>query len=225
MDGVTLQIERGRLVSIMGPSGSGKSTLLHLLGGLDRPTSGEVIINGQPLSRLSERELTVVRRRAMGFVFQAFNLVPVLTVEENVALPLVIDGRRDSSAARRVDELISRVGLQHCRGQLPSELSGGEQQRTAIARALVAGPPVLLADEPTGNLDTANGSMILDLLRSAQRDLGHTIVLVTHDPRVAATGDEVIEFRDGQIAGWLDLTVGGRRRRPVDRIVSWLARG
>jgi putative ABC transport system ATP-binding protein len=221
---VSLRIRRGRLLSIMGPSGSGKSTLLHLLGGLDRPTSGEVLIDGRSLSGLTDSDVTLLRRRTIGFVFQAFNLVPVLTVEENVALPLVIDGRRDHEGERRVAEMIELVGLGQCRHQLPNQLSGGEQQRTAIARALVAAPRLLLADEPTGNLDTATGSAILAVLRTAQRELGHTIVVVTHDPRVAAIGDEVLELRDGRVGGHLDLTEGRAPVRPADRIITWLAR-
>jgi putative ABC transport system ATP-binding protein len=224
IDGVSLEIGREQLVTIMGPSGSGKSTLLHLIGGLDRPTSGAVILDGQPLADLSDRDLTLVRRRTIGFVFQAFNLIPVLTVEENVMLPLTVDGRRGAEAERRVSELIELTGLGKCRGQLATEISGGEQQRTAIARALVADPPVILADEPTGNLDSVTGAEVMAVLRTAQRELGRTVVVVTHDPRVAATSDEVIELRDGRISGRLDLTTGRRLARPAERIVTWLAR-
>jgi putative ABC transport system ATP-binding protein len=224
LDGVTLHVDAGRFVSIMGPSGSGKSTLLHLLGGLDRPTSGEVRIAGRALGGLSDQELTIVRRRTIGFVFQSFNLVPVLTAEENIALPLVLDGRKDGAARTRVDEAIATVGLDHCRDRFPNQLSGGEQQRAAIARAIVTDPPLLLADEPTGNLDSATGAAVLHVLRALQREQGRTVLVVTHDPRVAAAGDEVVELRDGRIGGHLDLSAGERGRRPADRIVTWLAR-
>src|SRR5688500_7286336 len=192
LDGVSLTVGVGEFVSIMGPSGSGKSTLLHLLGGLDRPTSGEVLLDRQPLHMLSDDDLTLVRRQRIGFVFQSFNLIPVLTAAENVALPAVIAGESDRDYAPRRDEVLELVGLSDVRDRLPSQMSGGQQQRVAVARALFTEPAVLLADEPTGNLDSRTGGEILDLLRAAQERRGQTVVLVTHDPNAAATGDEVV---------------------------------
>jgi len=220
--GVSLEVPTGRFLSIMGPSGSGKSTLLHMLAGLDRPNSGAVYVAGQRLDTMAEKERAAMRRRVIGIVFQSYNLVPVLTVAENVGLPLLIDGQRGPKVNQRVDELLELCGIADRARQLPSELSGGEQQRTAIARALVANPSLVLADEPTGNLDSATGAEVLKVLVEAQRSMGHTVVLVTHDPKVAATGDSVLNLRDGAVAGRLDLR-GGRVRRPVDRIVTWLA--
>ena len=196
---VSAQVERGQFLAIMGPSGSGKSTLLHLLGALDTPSSGQVLFEGRDLSRLSDKERTLIRRHHAGFVFQFFNLVPVLTVEENVALPLVIDSQPRARIAQRTTEVLELVGIAEHRAKLPSQLSGGEQQRAAIARALVASPTVLLADEPTGNLDSQNGMQIMSVLKDTQRDLGQTIVLVTHDPQVASFGDAVLFLRDGAV--------------------------
>lgn len=198
--GVSLEIEAGRFVSVMGPSGSGKSTLVHLLAGLDTPTSGEVWFEGQRLSELSERGRTAIRRRRVGFVFQQFNLVPVLTVAENVALPLVIDRVPHARRRARVDEVLELVQLGEHRGKLPAMLSGGEHQRAAIARALITRPAVVMADEPTGSLDTETGMELLSLMRSTQVQTGQTIVLVTHDARAASFGDEVIRLRDGAIS-------------------------
>ena len=222
--GVSLEVERGRLTAVMGPSGSGKSTLLHLLGGLDRPTGGEVMLRRRALSALSDRELTEYRRQ-VGFVFQSFNLVPVLTVAENVALPLVIDGRRRAEVDRRVRDTVAAVGLEEQADALPSRLSGGEQQRTAIARALVTEPAVLLADEPTGNLDSATGEQLLSVLKAAQRDREQAIVVVTHDPNVAAAGDEVLHLRDGAVTGRIDLGCGGDGSPPAQRLAAWLGDG
>jgi len=205
LDGVSLDVPRGGFISVMGPSGSGKSTLLHLLGGLDTSTSGEVSLNGKPFSGLADKEITLARRGSVGFVFQFFNLVPVLTVAENVALPLVIAGASPSSYSERLGEVISLVGLDHVKTKLPSQISGGEQQRTAIARAIFPEPAVVLADEPTGNLDTRTGGQILRLLKDLQNDHGQTIVIVTHDPRAAAYGDEVIYLEDGTIRSRIDL--------------------
>ncbi|HUQ39501.1 MAG TPA: ABC transporter ATP-binding protein [Acidimicrobiales bacterium] len=205
LDGVSFDVEDGSFVSIMGPSGSGKSTLLHLLGGLDSPTSGEVLLDGTSLSTLSDDALTLVRRKRIGFVFQFFNLVPVLTVAENVALPAVIAGESPAEYGPRRDEVIELVGLGDHRDKLPAEVSGGQQQRVAVARALFVAPAVLLADEPTGNLDSVTGREILDLLRTAQTERGQTIVLVTHDPAAAAVGDELVQLRDGRISDRLHL--------------------
>lgn len=218
--GVSLAVERGRFLSVMGPSGSGKSTLLHLLGGLDTPTSGEVVVAGQPLSQLSDKERTLVRRRQIGFVFQFFNLVPVLTAEENVALPAVIGGARPSSYEEKLTAVLELVGLAAHRKKLPTELSGGEQQRVAIARALFTEPAVLLADEPTGNLDSKTGLDVLALIKAAQEDLEQTVVVVTHDPRAAAFADEVLYISDGSIVDRLDLHLRGGDH--AHAVLAWL---
>lgn len=217
LDGVSLDVPSGRFISVMGPSGSGKSTLLHLLGGLDGPTSGDVLLEGKPLSGLEDKDVTLARRGSVGFVFQFFNLVPVLTVEENVALPRVIAGDRPDAYQARLDEVIAQVGLDDVTTKLPSQISGGQQQRTAIARAIFPSPAVILADEPTGNLDTRTGRQILELLKRLQVELGQTIVIVTHDPRAAAYGDEVIYLEDGRIRSRIDL---GRTRRTTARAGS-----
>jgi putative ABC transport system ATP-binding protein len=183
----------------MGPSGSGKSTLMHLLAGLDRPTSGSVRIGDEEISDMADRRLTKLRRKHIGFVFQSFNLLPTLTAEENVTLPLAI--ARVKPAKEDVDALLARVGLTDRRDHKPSELSGGQQQRVAIARALIARPTVLFADEPTGNLDSASGAAVLQLLRDAVDLDGQTTVMVTHDPRAAAAADRVVFLADGRIVG------------------------
>jgi putative ABC transport system ATP-binding protein len=199
--GVTLDIAQGEFVAIVGPSGSGKSTLLHLMGGLDLPTSGDILIDGTSIGRMSDDDVTVFRRRSIGFVFQFFNLMPTLSAEENVALPLLLDGKRAREIAPRVAAALEAVGLGHRRTHRPDELSGGEMQRVAIARALVIEPKLILADEPTGNLDSATGQQILDLIRRANHERGATIVMVTHDARAAAHGTRVVTMRDGQIVG------------------------
>ena len=210
--GVSLEVPAGRFVSVMGPSGSGKSTLLHLLGGLDEPTSGTVLVGGQSLFDLSEVERTTLRRRQIGFVFQFFNLIPVLTAAENVALPAVVAGAKPATYDGDLEQALDIIGLRDHRHKLPSQLSGGQQQRVAIARALFMKPAVLLADEPTGNLDTTTGAEVLALLRRVQQDLGTTVVMVTHDPRAAATGDEVVMLVDGRVAGHLELAGDTDRR-------------
>ncbi len=197
--GVDLIIQQGEFVAIMGPSGSGKSTLLHLLGGLDAPSEGEVTLGGRRLARLSDDEVTVLRRRQVGFIFQFFNLLPTLSAAENVALPLLLDGKRLKDYTPRVDELLARVGLAERQGHKPDQLSGGEQQRVAIARALVTAPDVILADEPTGNLDSNAGTTVLELLRCICSELTSTVVMVTHDPRAASYADRVVFLKDGQI--------------------------
>jgi putative ABC transport system ATP-binding protein len=199
LDQVSLQVPQGQFLSIMGPSGSGKSTLLHLIGGLDKATEGEIFLEGRALSQMSDDEITLTRRRKIGFVFQFFNLLPNLTAAENVALPLLLDGKRSAAARPRVERLLEVVGLARRSNHKPSELSGGEMQRVAIARALVADPVLLLADEPTGNLDTKTGEEILSLIRAATHASGQTIVLVTHDNRAAAHGDRVVTLKDGRI--------------------------
>ena len=195
--GVTLDVPSGQFTAIMGPSGSGKSTLMHLLAGLDRPTDGTVEIGGEDVGRMSDAQLTKLRRRHVGFVFQAFNLLPVLTAEENVTLPLSIAGQKVDRAA--LDRLLTRMGLAERRTHRPSELSGGQQQRVAIARSLITRPTVLLADEPTGNLDSKAGADVLTLLREAVELDGQTIVMVTHDPSAAEQADRVIHLADGRI--------------------------
>jgi putative ABC transport system ATP-binding protein len=189
LDGVNFTVGRGEFVAIMGPSGSGKSTLLHLLGGLDVPTSGEVILAGQPLSRLGDDEITRFRRRKVGFIFQFYNLLPTLTATENIALPLLIDGQPLTRHRPYIGELMGLVNLSDRADHRPDQLSGGQQQRVAIARAFVNQPEIVLADEPTGNLDSRAGTAILELLRRAVKDLNATIVMVTHDPRAASYAD------------------------------------
>jgi len=201
LDGINLHIERGEMVALVGPSGSGKSTLLNLIGTLDRPTSGEIYLDGQRLSTLSDDELTLLRRDKIGFIFQFFNLLPSLTCLENVALPLHLRGWKKSQARERAEELLGLVGLKHRLEHLPDELSGGERQRVAIARALSVYPPILLADEPTGNLDTKTGAEILELIRDLHERLGATVLMVTHDPGVAASCERTITLRDGRLVG------------------------
>jgi putative ABC transport system ATP-binding protein len=195
--GISLQVEPGGLVAVMGPSGSGKSTLMHILAGLDRPTSGEVEIGGTEITGLNDKALTLLRRTHIGFVFQFFNLLPMLTAEENVLLPLTIAGTKPE--ARWFAELMQRTGLDDRRSHRPSELSGGQQQRVAIARALVSRPTIVFADEPTGNLDSKTGEEILELLRGTVDEYGQTVVMVTHDPRAAAMADRVLFLSDGLI--------------------------
>jgi putative ABC transport system ATP-binding protein len=197
--GVDFVVEQGEFVAIMGPSGSGKSTLLHLLGALDDPTDGEVRLAGQRLAQLSDDRLTLIRRRQVGFVFQFFNLLPTLTAAENVMLPLLIDGRRLEDYEERVADLLALVGLTDRAGHRPDQLSGGEQQRVAIARAFVTDPAVVLADEPTGNLDSAAGEEILRLLRRMRDEKGQTIVMVTHNEHAADYADRIVRLRDGRI--------------------------
>ena len=196
--GVSLAVPSGQFAAIMGPSGSGKSTLMHILAGLDQPTSGAVEIGGEEITTMGDKELTLLRRRHIGFVFQAFNLVPTLTAEENIVLPLAIAGRKTESTW--IEAVIGRVGLGDRRHHRPAELSGGQQQRVAVARALASEPTVLFADEPTGNLDSRSGAEVLELLGEAAREYGQTIVMVTHDPRAAAGADRVIHLADGQVA-------------------------
>jgi len=199
--GVDFLAEKGEFVAIMGPSGSGKSTLLHLLGGLDKPSDGEVTLAGQRLSILNDTQATLVRRHNVGFVFQFYNLLPTLTAEENVALPLIIDGQSLRKHRTRIDALLELVGLTDRRRHKPDQLSGGEQQRVAIARALATEPAIVLADEPTGNLDSKTGMAIMELLRRSCDELGQTIVVVTHDPRAAAYADRIVFLGDGQVIG------------------------
>ena len=197
--GVNLEIEQGKYYSLIGPSGSGKSTLLHILGCMDVPTSGEIQLNGQRLGEIKERELTQIRAKVIGFIFQAFHLNSILTVRENVAIALHFLGISKAEANRKAESCLQRVGMGHRLSHYPSELSGGERQRVAIARALVKNPKLILADEPTGNLDTKIGMEIIALIRKINREEGTTIIQVTHDPDVAGVADEIIKLRDGQI--------------------------
>jgi putative ABC transport system ATP-binding protein len=201
LDGVSLAIARGESVAIMGPSGSGKSTLLHLLGALDTPSSGQIELGGERYDGLGEGELTKLRRDRIGFVFQFFNLLPSLTAEENVLLPALIAGRRDAEIRERARKLLERVGLSTRASHLPGELSGGEQQRVSIARALLTRPEIVLADEPTGNLDTRSSEGVLELLRELNAQEAQTLVIVSHDPAAAATAARVVFLRDGRVAG------------------------
>src|SRR5712692_3027177 len=197
LSGVSLDVGGGKLTAVMGPSGSGKSTLMHLLAGLDQPTSGEIYIAGQKINELSDNELTKLRREHIGFVFQFFNLLPMLTAEENVMLPLSIAGEKPDPAW--IDELLGKLGLSDRRTHRPAELSGGQQQRVAIARALVSRPTVVFADEPTGNLDSQTSEEILKLIRASVEDYGQTTVMVTHDARAAAIADRILFLADGLI--------------------------
>jgi putative ABC transport system ATP-binding protein len=197
LGGVSLDVAPGQLTAVMGPSGSGKSTLMHILAALDRPTSGYVTIAGTRLGQLSDTEITRIRREHIGFVFQFFNLLPMLTAEENIVLPLSIAGRKPPKG--ELEELLEQVGLADRRTHRPSELSGGQQQRVAIARALVSKPTVVFADEPTGNLDSKTGGEILELLHQSVTDLGNTLVMVTHEARAAAIADRILFLADGRI--------------------------
>ena len=197
LDSVSLKVERGEFVAVMGASGSGKSTLLHLLGGVDRPTSGRITLDGVSLYDQKEEELTVFRRRQIGLVYQFYNLVPLLTVEENLTLPLLLDGRTADSA--RVLELLARLGLDGKRKAFPTQLSGGQQQRVAIARALITHPALLLADEPTGNLDSAASESVMRMLTQLNETTGQTIVMITHDEALALHAKRILRLRDGRI--------------------------
>ena len=197
--GVSIDIPRGAFAAIMGPSGSGKSTLLHLMGGLDRPSSGELLVDGRLVGQMADDEVTLFRRTNIGFVFQFFNLLPTLTALENVTLPLVLDGRSKAEADQRAALLLGKVGLEKRRHHLPEALSGGEIQRVAIARALAFNPPILLADEPTGNLDSKTGQDVLSLLRQINQEHGSTVVMATHSPEAAYCADRTIFLRDGRV--------------------------
>ena len=197
LDGVTLSIEKGEFVAIVGTSGSGKSTLLNMIGGLDVPTSGQVVVDGKELSKLKDEELTVFRRRKIGFIFQNYNLVPVLNVYENIVLPVELDG--DKVDKKFMDEVVRMLALEDKLNNMPNNLSGGQQQRVAIARALVSKPAIVLADEPTGNLDSKTGAEIMNLLREINQNSGQTIIMVTHSPDAAKSSSRVITVQDGMI--------------------------
>jgi putative ABC transport system ATP-binding protein len=196
---VSMDVEQGEFLAVMGASGCGKSTLLHLMAGLTRPDAGAIRVNGQDLARMPDRQLTIFRRRNIGLVFQAFNLIPTLSAEENIAMPLMLDGVNGKIAAQKVENLLNTLGLGDRRAHRPDSLSGGEQQRVAIGRALVGGPAVLLADEPTGNLDSASSKSVCELLRDLSKNHGRTIVMVTHEPSVAAFAGRVAILRDGRL--------------------------
>jgi putative ABC transport system ATP-binding protein len=223
LDHASLAVEAGEFVAVMGPSGCGKSTLLHLLGGLDRPTGGTVSIDGQELTGLDDAALSRLRRRKIGFVFQFYNLLPVLDATENVALPLLLDGVRPAAARGKGTDWLHKVGLPDRAGHLPSQLSGGQQQRVSIARALVADPALILADEPTGNLDTHSSDEVAALLRRVADEWGRAVVMVTHDPRIAAYADRIVFLKDGTIVDEKKLA-GGRDANAVKDHAERLAR-
>lgn len=197
LDGVNLSVDSGEFVAIVGTSGSGKSTLLHMLGGLDRPTSGSVIVDGKDIFSLKDEALTIFRRRKIGFVFQSYNLVPVLNVRENIVLPIQLDGRQVDEDF--LDKIVNTLGLEKKLGSLPSQLSGGQQQRVTIARALAAAPAIILADEPTGNLDSRTSQDVLSLLKVTSQKFTQTIVMITHNEEIAQTADRIIRIEDGRI--------------------------
>ncbi|MCI5659639.1 MAG: ABC transporter ATP-binding protein [Clostridium sp.] len=197
LDDVSFTVPKGQFVAIIGPSGSGKSTLLHILGGVDTPTDGHVYVDGTDITTLDETALAIFRRRQIGLIYQFYNLIPILTVEENMMLPLLLDDKKVDRA--HFDSLVQVLGLQHRLGHLPSELSGGQQQRVSIGRALMNNPAILLADEPTGNLDSKNSKEIVDLLRQFNKALNQTVIIITHDERIALDADRVIAVEDGKI--------------------------
>jgi putative ABC transport system ATP-binding protein len=211
--GVSLEVRSGQLLAIMGASGSGKSTLLHLMAGLTVADEGQVIVNGQDIGGMKDRELTLFRRHQIGLVFQAFNLIPTLTAEENILLPLMLEGGALNGRANRLDDLLRSLGIATRRHHRPDAMSGGEQQRVAIGRALVTNPAVVLADEPTGNLDSTNSRSVCELLQNLCRNEGKTIVMVTHEPSVAAYADEVAVLKDGQlVARFATESIGGAEK-------------
>ncbi len=212
LKGVDLKVRSGEMLAIMGRSGSGKSTLLSLLGGVDVPSSGQVLLEGVDLASLSDDQRTLMRRQRIGFIFQQFNLLPILTAEENVALPLELDGMAGAEAQRLAAEMLELVNMSARRHHIPSALSGGEQQRVAVARALVIQPAILLADEPTGNLDSANGQKLVTMLRDLVSQRGQTMIIVTHDAEVAAQADRIVRLADGQIESEDVLMEVGRNR-------------
>lgn len=197
LDNVSFSVEQGEFVAIIGPSGSGKSTLLHILGGVDVPTSGSVVINDVDITKLDETALAIFRRRQIGLIYQFYNLIPILTVEENLTLPLLLDGRKPDK--RQIDELINRLGLKDRLNHLPNQLSGGQQQRVSIGRALINNPALMLADEPTGNLDSENSKEIVSLLRHFNKEYKQTVIIITHDEKIALSADRIISIEDGKI--------------------------
>jgi len=209
LDHVDLIVNPGEFVAVMGPSGCGKSTLLHLLGGLDRPSEGNVSIDGQPLAKMPDNALTQLRRRKIGFVFQFFNLIPILSSVENASLPLLLDGANSTQAKQKATEWLTKVGLEHRLASRPDQLSAGQQQRVAIARALITDPVLVLADEPTGNLDTKSADEIAALLKQVAKTWGRAVLMVTHDPRIAAYADRIVFLKDGKVVNETHLANGG----------------
>ena len=199
LDNVSFSVEKGEFLAIIGPSGSGKSTLLHILGGVDVPTSGSVVINQTDISNLDETALAIFRRRQIGLIYQFYNLIPILTVQENLTLPLLLDGRKPDK--KQIDTLVKRLGLENRLDHLPNQLSGGQQQRVSIGRALVNNPELMLADEPTGNLDSENSKEIISLLRQFNKEFNQTVIIITHDEKIANSADRVITIEDGKITG------------------------
>ena len=199
LDDVSFSVEKGEFVAIVGASGSGKSTLLHLIGGVDRPTDGKVYINDTDVFSLNDDKLAIFRRRQVGIIYQFYNLIPILNVEENIALPLELDERKVEK--KEMDEMLEHLGLTERRIHLPNELSGGQQQRTSIGRALITRPSLILADEPTGNLDTKSGNEIMELLKKSNRELNQTIIMITHNMEIAKCADRIIQIEDGKIVG------------------------
>lgn len=197
VNNASFSVEKGEFVAIIGSSGSGKSTLLHMIGGVDDKDSGDIIVNGKNISNISENELAIYRRRDVGIVYQFYNLIPTLTIKENIEIPYRLDGKKVNDG--QMDNMLNILGLNHRKDNLPNQLSGGEQQRTSIGRALINNPIILLADEPTGNLDSKNSQEIVSLLKSYNKDFNQTIILVTHDPKIAKIADRIIEMRDGKI--------------------------
>ncbi|MBR3133195.1 MAG: ABC transporter ATP-binding protein [Clostridia bacterium] len=199
LEDISLDIEKGEFVSLMGASGSGKSTLLYLIGGLDKPTSGEVYINDQDINKLKDKKMSELRRKNIGFVFQFYNLVQNLSVEDNIMLPVIMDGRKEKDYKDRLDKILKIIGLEGKRKSLPSELSGGQQQRVSIARAIILGPSIILADEPIGNLDSKSGKEVMDLFKQINKEEGITILQVTHSEEAAEYGDRIIRLKDGRL--------------------------
>jgi len=215
LDHVTMSVNPGEFVAVMGPSGCGKSTLLHLLGGLDTPTEGRVIVDGSSLSSLSDNDLTRLRRHKIGFIFQFFNLIPILSSVENAALPLVLDGKNSAQSKQKAVEWLQKVGLGNRLNSRPDQLSGGQQQRVAIARALITDPALILADEPTGNLDSRASDEIAGLLHQVAKEWGRSVLMVTHDPRLAAYADRIIFLKDGKLVSETHLEAGKEHNQEV----------
>ena len=220
LKGVDFDVEAGEFVAVMGPSGSGKSTLMHLLGGLDSPSGGDITLLEKSLAGLTDDELTLTRRREIGFVFQSYNLLPTLTAAENVALPLMLDDKKVKDHQELIERLLEMVGLLDRKGHKPTQLSGGQQQRVAIARAFVNDPKIVMADEPTGNLDSKSGAAVLEMLRKACKDLKTTVVMVTHDPKAASYADRVVFLKDGEIVSQI---APSDRRIGTDAVIAALA--
>ena len=197
LDGVSFSVEKGEFVAIVGASGSGKSTLLHLLGGVDRPTSGKVYVDGEDIYKLNDDKLAIFRRRQVGLIYQFYNLIPILNVEENISLPLSLDNRKVEK--EKIDDMLKLLGLTSRRNHLPNELSGGQQQRTSIGRALITNPTIILADEPTGNLDSKSSDEIVALLKKSNKELNQTIIMITHNMEIAKEADRIIKIEDGKI--------------------------